>query len=64
MTTVWKKAEETVETAPDTGDILAPLKRVRHHYLYAAARHEANGHPERAVYYNEQAVNVHMLINQ
>jgi transaldolase len=38
MTTVWKKAEETVETAPDTGDLLAPLRRVYGKYIEHRAR--------------------------
>ena len=35
MATVWKKAVEAVEIGEDTGDILAPLKRVYETY----ARH-------------------------
>ena len=32
MATIWKKAVEAVEVGEDTGDILAPLKRVREQY--------------------------------
>jgi hypothetical protein len=33
MATVWKKAIETVETGPDTGDILVPLRCVYGKYI-------------------------------
>jgi hypothetical protein len=33
-TTAWKKVVETVETGPDLGDILAPLKRVYEKYAW------------------------------
>ena len=33
MATIWKKAVEAVEVGEDTGDILAPLKRVYETYL-------------------------------
>lgn len=64
MTVVWKKAEKTVEAAPDTGDILMPLKRVSMRYYKRALRHEKAGKPERAKYYREQTANVERLINQ
>ena len=61
MATIWKKAVEAVEVGPDTGDILAPLRRIRMKYL---KKHEDAGHPERAEYYHEQATNIERLINQ
>ncbi len=64
MATIWKKAVEAVETGPDTGDILAPLSRIRIKYLLRSAKHEYTGHPERAEYYHEQATNIERLINQ
>jgi hypothetical protein len=33
MTQAWRKAEESVDTTTDTGDILAPLGRVFERYL-------------------------------
>ena len=64
MATVWKKAVEAVEVGEDTGDILAPLGRIRMKYLKRAEKHEDAGYPERAEYYHEQATNVERLINQ
>jgi len=61
---VWKKVEETIETEPDTGDILIPLRRVKCQYLARAVKHELSGKPERAEYYREQAENVGRLIEQ
>jgi hypothetical protein len=61
--TVWTKTVDTVELE-DAGDILDPLKRVLNMYLYTASRHEANGHPERAEYYHQQAENIGRLIIQ
>jgi hypothetical protein len=63
-TTAWKKVVETVETGPDTGDILAPLKRVGMQYKKRALRHEDAGHRDRAKYYHEQCENVIRLIEQ
>jgi hypothetical protein len=37
-TTVWKKAVETVDSGPDTGDILMPLKRVFDKYIKHISR--------------------------
>jgi hypothetical protein len=64
MATIWKKAVEAVEIGEDTGDILAPLKRIHKKYLDRGLKHELSGHPERAKYYHEQAENVWGLINQ
>ena len=60
---VWKKAVETVELT-DTGNILTPLVRVGLQYLDRAAKHEAAGKPELAVYYREQANNIERLLAQ
>ena len=38
MATIWKKAVEAVEVGEDTGDILAPLKRVYMKYVEHGAR--------------------------
>jgi hypothetical protein len=59
---VWTKPAETVEME-DTGDILAPLRRVLVRYLARAEKHETAGKPERAAYYNEQATNLKRIIN-
>jgi hypothetical protein len=59
--TKWVKTEAAVEQV-DTGDILNPLRRVQAQYLDRAAKHEAAGKPERAVYYHEQAINVGRLL--
>ena len=64
MATVWKKAVEAVEVGEDMGDILAHLRRVFTQYIKRAHRHMDAGHPERAEYYQEQAVNIERLINQ
>ena len=64
MTQAWKKAEETLETAVDTGDILVPLRRIRMQYVNRALKHIDAGHTERAMYYTEQAENVGSLIDQ
>jgi len=64
MATVWKKAVEAVEVGEDTGDILAPLKRINLKYVARGAKHTEAGHPERADYYFEQAGNVTALIQQ
>jgi len=64
MSTVWKKAVEAVEVGEDTGDILAPLKRIVMQYGRRALRHIDAGHPERAEYYHEQSTNIERLINQ
>ena len=58
---VWAKVEEKVELV-DTGDILAPLGRVRQQYLNRATKHELAGKPERAAYYHEQADNIAALL--
>lgn len=62
--TKWTKTESEVKpgAAIDTGDILAPLKRVQTQYLNRAAKHAMAGYPERAAYYQEQAVNVYRLL--
>jgi hypothetical protein len=64
MATIWKQATPVVKAAPDTGDILAPLKRVHKGYLDRSLKHELSRHPERAEYYHEQAENVWRLVNQ
>ena len=64
MATVWQKAVEAVEVGEDTGDILAPLKRVKEQYGKRATRHEAAGRLQCAEYYNEQAANVERMIVQ
>jgi hypothetical protein len=63
MTKVWAPVRTTIDVGED-GDILAPLKRVQNQYLNTGARHEAAGHPERAEYYQEQAMNIERLIKQ
>lgn len=58
----WTKVAETVELE-DTGDILAPLKRIELQYLMRADKHEKAGKPERATYYHEQANNIARIVN-
>jgi hypothetical protein len=61
---VWKKVVEVVEVGEDTGDILQPLKLMSLQYRARALKHTDAGYPERAEYYNEQALNVDLLVSQ
>ena len=72
MATVWKKVVETVETGPDTGDILAPLRRVYGKYIEHRSR-ILRRHADRELtvkeargcdYYLACAESVKALINQ
>jgi hypothetical protein len=60
MATIWKKAVEAVEVGPDTGDILAPLKRIREQYR----KKSEDGTNPSWMFYLQQATNVERLIKQ
>ena len=57
----WVKSAATVEQV-DTGDILVPLRAVQTQYLDRAAKHEAAGRVQRAIYYHEAAVNIGRML--